>query len=78
VRNGQPGTVTVGHDNRNSADTEAPAARTMFGYFAKFGEWTEVDSVFEGRFLERNTPGAFRATLKDSGRFKVLFQHRRW
>ena len=47
----------------------------MFGYFARFGEWTEVDSIFEGRFLERNTPGAFRATLEDPGRIKVLFQH---
>jgi HK97 family phage prohead protease len=74
VRNGQPGTVAVKIPTSPGAP-DAGAGRKMFGYFARFNEWTEVDSIFEGRFLERNTPGAFRTTLKDPGRIKVLFQH---
>jgi phage head maturation protease len=76
VRTGQPGAVTVAPaDAADAAAPDAGAGRKMFGYFARFNEWTEVDSVFEGRFLERNTKGAFRSTLADPGRIRVLFQH---
>lgn len=46
----------------------------MAGYVAPFNEWTEIDSVFEGRFLERIAPSAFRKTLQER-QPKVLFQH---
>lgn len=50
----------------------------MFGHFARFNEWAEIDSVFEGHFLERMAPGAFaRSLAHDRGRLKVLFQHGR-
>ena len=52
------------------------AAPTLFGHFARFNEWTEIDSWFEGRFLERIAPGAFRKTLRE-GSPKVLFNHGR-
>ncbi len=50
--------------------------RTMTGHFAVFNEWTEINSVFEGRFLERISPGAFTKTMTE-GRagMKALFQH---
>jgi hypothetical protein len=74
VRTGQPGAVTVAPaDAADAAAPDAGAGRKMFGYFARFNEWTEVDSVFEGRFHERNTKGAFRSTVADPGRIKVLF-----
>ena len=51
--------------------------RTLFGHFAVFNEWTEIDS-WEGRFLERIAPGAFDQTIKDRrGRIRALFDHGR-
>lgn len=50
--------------------------RTLVGYAAVFNRWTEIDSWFEGHFLERVAPGAFRNTLAKRGdRVKVLFDH---
>ena len=50
--------------------------RTLVGYAAVFNRWTEIDSWFEGHFLERIAPGAFANTLaKRGGRVKVLFDH---
>lgn len=48
----------------------------MVGHFAVFNRWTEIDSLWEGRFLERIAPGAFRKTFRE-GRdaMRVLFQH---
>ncbi len=51
---------------------------TLVGNFAVFNEWTEINSVFEGRFLERIAPGAFLKTFRDDrARMRVLFQHGR-
>jgi HK97 family phage prohead protease len=48
----------------------------MVGHFARFNEWTEIDSVFEGNFMERVAPGAFKKTIAENGkRMRVLFQH---
>lgn len=54
----------------------AAGAPTLHGDFAVFNQWTEIDSVFEGRFLERVAPGAFAQTLARD-RIRVLFQHGR-
>ena len=58
---------------------EAPTGSgmpTLRGHFAIFNEWTHIDSAFEGRFMERIAPGAFKKTLKEGrGRIKVLFNH---
>lgn len=49
---------------------------TLHGHFAVFNRWTEIDSFWEGRFLERLTPGAFKKTMKENRQqIKVLFQH---
>jgi HK97 family phage prohead protease len=51
---------------------------TLHGYFARFNVWAEIDSVFEGTFLERISPGAFSRTFaEDRSRMRVLFQHGR-
>lgn len=48
----------------------------MFGHFAVFNEWTEINSMFEGNFLERISPGAFKKTFRDQREeMRVLFQH---
>lgn len=48
----------------------------MFGHCAVFNEWTEIDSVFEGRFLERIVPGAFKKTIRENrSTVKVQFDH---
>lgn len=59
---------------------EAKAADGSLGLlevrFSKFGVWYEVDSWWEGRFMERTQRGAFAKTIAESGmRTKVLFNH---
>ena len=52
------------------------ALPTLRGHFAVFDEWTEIDSFFEGRFLERIAPGAFKKTFQENQKnIRVLFQH---
>lgn len=44
--------------------------------FSRFDTWYEIDSFWEGRFLERVRPGSFKRTIKNSGSsVKVLFNH---
>lgn len=51
---------------------------TMEVGFAVYDEWTKIDSLFEGRFLERIAPGAFRKTIKENlAGMRALFQHGR-
>lgn len=56
-------------------DAEGEDARPVLtGHFSRFDEWTEIDSFFEGRFLERIAPGAFKKTFRERTP-KVLFNH---
>lgn len=58
-----------------SEDDERPI---LEGHFARFGEWTRIDSIFEGLFMERIEPGAFKKTFKENrDNIKCLFQHGR-
>jgi phage head maturation protease len=56
------------------APSEGDAGPVLFGHFARFNEWTEIRSAWEGNFMERFVPRAFTKTLKDRAP-KVLFQH---
>jgi HK97 family phage prohead protease len=48
----------------------------MHGHFSVFDEWTEIDSYFEGHFLERIAPGAYKKTFRENRNdIKPLFQH---
>ena len=59
-----------------AAEEEAGDGTLMYGHFAVFNEWTEIDSWFEGHFMERLAPGAFRKTIRENrDAIKVLFQH---
>jgi len=47
----------------------------LTGYMLRFNEWTEIDSIFEGRFLERVAPGAAKKTLEENRSMRILFNH---
>jgi phage head maturation protease len=47
---------------------------TMDGWLIRYGEWAEIDSLYEGHFMERFAPGSMKKTLTDRTP-KVLFQH---
>ncbi|MEP6667116.1 MAG: phage major capsid protein, partial [Nocardioidaceae bacterium] len=56
---------------------EEGSGATLFGHFATFDDWTEINSKVEGRFMERVAPGAFSKAFQSPQRerVKVLFQH---
>jgi HK97 family phage prohead protease len=57
------------------ADTTGDG-RTLFGHFSVFNTWYEVNSVWEGNFLERLVPGAFARTIAERGsQIKALYDH---
>jgi len=65
--------VMPGVEFREEVDGERPL---LHGHFAVFDQWTEIDSAFEGHFMERLAPGAFSKSIaakRDS--IRVLFQH---
>jgi HK97 family phage prohead protease len=67
--------VMPGVQYRDSSDdnTDGPV---LFGHFARYNEWTEIRSSYEGHFMERFAPGAFKKTLAEQrDRLRVLFQH---
>lgn len=62
-----------------SADGGMP---TMDGHFSVFGNFYEINSAFEGRFLERIAPGSYKKTFADDAsrknagqKIKVLLEH---
>ena len=57
-------------------EDSADGPPTLVGHFARFNEWTEIDSWFEGRFMEQVAPGAFKASFKERTP-KITFNHGR-
>ncbi|MFD9949837.1 HK97 family phage prohead protease [Nonomuraea sp. NPDC059023] len=56
--------------------TEEGGMPTMVVRFSRFDAWYEIDSYFEGRFLERTVRGAFKKTINENRQnIKVLFDH---
>ena len=48
----------------------------MSGHFAVFDQWTRIESVWEGVFMERVATGAFNQTIKQGLRdMRVLYDH---
>ena len=65
----------VSHTVRAQQDA-AGGMPVMEVRFSSFGTWYEIDSIFEGTFLERTEPGAFTKTIAESGdQVRVLFNH---
>jgi HK97 family phage prohead protease len=49
---------------------------TLNGHFAVFNRWTEIDSPFEGHFLEQVAPGAFTKTFAEGRKnMRCLVNH---
>ena len=49
---------------------------TLVVDFSRFDTWYEIDSLFEGRFMERVRPKAFKNTIaRHKDRVKVFFNH---
>jgi HK97 family phage prohead protease len=68
VRAAQPGLEV-----RAAEDGKMPK---LTGYMMRFDEPTEINSIFEGRFIERVAPGAAKKTLKENREgMRVLFNH---
>jgi HK97 family phage prohead protease len=58
------------------AADEGTSGRTLFGHFAVFDRFTEIDSWYEGRFMERVGDKAFTRTFKERGdKIRVLYDH---
>lgn len=57
------------------ADDDADGS-LMYGHFSVFDSWYEIDSWYEGRFLERTAVGAFRKTIKENRESLIVqFDH---
>jgi HK97 family phage prohead protease len=64
----------LGYEVRDDED----GSPVLAGHFAIFNEWTEINSMFEGHFLERIIPGAFKKTFSENrDQMRALFQHGR-
>src|ERR1700693_5380238 len=48
---------------------------TLHGYLAVFNQWSEINSLHEGHFMERLAPDAFDSTLATNRAVKVTFNH---
>ena len=73
-RDGLVRALLPGIEVRN-AESDTP---TLFGHFAVFNRWTEIDSWFEGNFMERIAPGALKKTFREQrNQMRVLLQHGR-
>lgn len=49
---------------------------TLLVDFSRFDAWYEIDSFWEGRFLERTVRGSFKRTIRNNGsQVKTLFNH---
>lgn len=57
-------------------DAPATDGTLMYGHFSRFDTWYEIDSWFEGQFLERTAVGAFKKTIRENrDAVKVQFDH---
>lgn len=64
-----------------ASDGETDVLGVMEVHFSPFNTWYEINSWWEGRFLERTVPGAFKRTIgqhndrNSSHNIKTLFNH---
>jgi HK97 family phage prohead protease len=58
-------------------DADDPSSMpTMVGYFTRFNIWTEINSLFEGHFMERFAFGSLKKTIRENrDRMRVLLNH---
>lgn len=57
---------------------DADTPPLLRGHFAVWDTWTEINSAYEGRFMERFAPSSMDKTLSEGrDQMRVLFQHGR-
>jgi phage head maturation protease/ribosomal protein L40E len=57
-------------------ESSGGARPTLVGHFAVFNDWTEINSIFEGRFMEQVAPGSFTKTFAENrAQMRVTFNH---
>jgi HK97 family phage prohead protease len=57
-------------------EEEGAGGDVLTGHFAVTNTWTEINSMWEGRFMERFAPGAFKKTFRENrDAIRILFQH---
>lgn len=56
-------------------EADDDAMPRLTGYMLRFDEPTEIDSLFEGRFIEEIEPGAADKTLHENRTMRILFNH---
>lgn len=61
-------------DSVELRDDTGGTSGTMYGHFTVFDTWYEIDSWYEGRFLERVAPGALTKTIREN-RDSVVVQY---
>jgi HK97 family phage prohead protease len=69
------GLVRAAYPGIETREADEGKMPRLTGYALRFNEWTEIDSVFEGRFLERISPGAAKRTLAENRSMRILFNH---
>jgi phage head maturation protease len=57
-----------------AASENANGMPTLYGHFTPFNTWSEINSMWEGNFMERIAPKAFAKTFRERIP-AVLFQH---
>lgn len=58
------------------ADGDGDSLGYMSGHVITWNDWYEVNSIFEGHFMERIAPGAAKKTIRENrAAIKVLFDH---
>jgi phage head maturation protease len=61
-----------------SVPAAADAQPTLYGHFAVFNTWSEIESLWEGNFMESIAPGAFAKTITDDrAQMRVTLNHGR-
>jgi len=55
---------------------EEDGSKVIESKIVPFDEWLEVDSIFEGHFMERFAPGSLKKTFSENlNRIRVYFEH---
>jgi HK97 family phage prohead protease len=84
IRGGAAGAALAGRAKTKDEEPEQEATETAEGgslgtlevNFSRYNTWYRIDSFWEGTFLERVAPGAFKKTLAERGdQTKILFNH---
>lgn len=71
-----PEEIKIEHRQDDGSDGDGDGeGNTLVGYMAVFNEDTVIDS-WEGQFIERFSPGAFKKTIRENGeKLKILYDH---